>query len=234
METGDCPQPSARTENIVHYRDFNRAFVKPPEGERARYDYVYLRSRRTEDALVINLESYFDHVRSFACDDVFVVRYLLRRIVTLLSLVVLQPDRDFDQHVLAEVVDRMYDSFALLGKLVRHHTLVVPPHQVINGYPAVHVYSHIRPGPVVERVPYGQIFSGYGTAYGSTWYRSIGRAEKYCIDRSKVYMVDVLRLATGASNAESVFFKLTDLLGMFKDIVATDWNAVSVSGVITT
>ena len=71
------------------------------------------------------------------------------------------------------------------------------------------------------------MFAGYGTEYGSTWHRSIGRAEKYCIGGSEVYMVDVLRLPTGAPNAESVFFKLSDLLGMFKNIVATDWNVTS-------
>ena len=212
---------------IVHYQDFGMAIVKPPERERARYDYVYLRSRRTERAVVINLESYFDHVRCFAYDDVFVVRYLLRRIVTLLSQVVRQPERDFDQHLLAEVVDRMYDSFALLGTLVRRRTLVVPTHRVINGYPAVYADRHIRPSPVVERVPYGQMFAGYRTAYGSTWYRSIGRAEKYRIGGSEVYMVDVLRLPTGAPNAESVFFKLSDLLGMFENLAAPDWNVAS-------
>ena len=212
---------------IVHYQDFGRAIVTPPEGERARYDYVHLRSRRTERAWVINLGSYFDHVRRFAYDDVFVVRYLLRRIVTLLSAVVRQPERDFDQHCLAEVVDRMCDSFALLGKLVRCRTLVVPTHRVINGHPEVHVDSYIRPSPVVERVPYGQMFAGYGTAYDSTWVRSIGRAEKYRISGAEVYMVDVLRLPTGAPNAESVFFKLSDLLGMFKNLAATDWNVTS-------
>ena len=209
---------------IVHYRDFNMALVKPPEGELARYDYVYLRSKRTELALVINLESYFDHVRCFACDDVFVVRYILRRIVTLLSHVVRQPEKEFDQHLLGEVVDRMYDSFALLGKLVRRRPLVVPTHRVINGYPAVNGDRYIRPSPVAERLPYGQMLAGYGTAYGSTWRRSIGRAEKYCIGGSEVYMVYVLRIPTGAPNAEFVFFKLSDLLGMFKDLAATDWN----------
>ena len=208
---------------IVHYEVFSRAVVKPPEGERARYDYVYLRSRRTERALVINLESYFDHVRCFAYDDVLVVRYLLHRIVTLLSQVVRQPERDFDRHLLAEVVDRMYDSFALLGKLVRSRTLVVPTHRVLNGYPPVHMDRHIHPGPVVERVPYGQMFAGYG----SKWRRSIGQAEKYRIGGSEVYMVDVLRRPTGAPNAESVFFKLSDLLGMFKNLAATDWNVAS-------
>ena len=212
---------------LVHYQDFGRALVKPPEGEGARYDYVYLRSKRTERALVINLESYFDHVRCFAYDDVFVVRYLLRRIVTLLSQVVRQPERDFDRHLLAEVVDRIYDSFALLGKLVRSCTLIVPTHWVINGYPEVHMDRHIYPGPVVERVAYGQLFAGYGTAYGSKWYRSIGRAEKYRIGESEVYMVDVLRRSTGAPNAESVFFKLSDLLGMFKNLAATNWNVAS-------
>ena len=212
---------------IVHYQDFNRALVKPPEGELARYDYVYLRSERTEPALVINLESYFDHVRCFACDDVFVVRYILRRIVTMLSQVVRQPEMDFDQDLLGEVVDRMYDSFALLGKLIRHRTLVVPTHRVIDGYPAVNEGTHILPSPVAERVPYGQMFAGYGTEYGSTWHRSIGRTEKYRIGGSEVYMVDVLRLPTGAPNAESFFFKLSDLFGMFKNMVATDWNVTS-------
>ena len=142
---------------IVHYQDFGWAYVKPPDGEQVRYDYVYLRSRRTEPALVINLGSYFDHVRCFAHDDVFVARYLLRQIVTLLSQVVRQPEKDFDKHWLTDVVDRMYDSFALLGKLVRHRTLVVPTHRIINGYPKAHVDRYILPGPVAERVPYGQM-----------------------------------------------------------------------------
>ena len=59
---------------IVHYRDFSRAIVGQQEGEQFRDDYVYLRSRRTEPGWVINLGSYFDFVRRFADDDVFVVR----------------------------------------------------------------------------------------------------------------------------------------------------------------
>ena len=204
---------------IVHYRDFIRAGVKPPEGERPRYDYVYLRSERTEPELVINLESYFNHVRRFAYDDVFVARHLLRRIVTLLSQVVRQPERDFDEDWLADVVDRMYDSFALLGKLVRRRTLLVPAHQVINGYPQeIDVDSYILPGPVPKRVPYGQIFAGYGIAHGATWSRSIGRAEKYRVNGSEMYMMDMLYAPPGALNAESVFFKLSDFLEMFKDL----------------
>ena len=144
----ETPHDLARVlSKIVHYEDFNRALVKPPEGELARYDYVYLRSERTEPALVINLESYFDHVRCFAYDDVFVARYILRRILTMLSQVVHQPEMDFDQDLLGEVVDRMYDSFALLGKLIRHRTLVVPTHRVIDGYPAVNGGTHILPSP---------------------------------------------------------------------------------------
>ena len=203
---------------IVHYQDFNRAFVQPPEGEQVRYDYVYLRSRRAERALVINLGSYFDHVRRFAYDGLFVVRYLLRRIDTLLSQVVRQPERDSDQHLLTQVVDRMYDSFALLGKLVRCRTLLVPPRRVINGYLEGHVGSHLLPSPVVEHVPYGQMFAEYGTADGAAWHRSIVRAEKYRIGGSEVYMVAVLRLPTGAPNGEHVFFKLSDLLTMFQDL----------------
>ena len=48
---------------IVHYQDFDRALVQPPEGGQFLDDYVYLRSRLTEPALVIDLRSYFDHVR---------------------------------------------------------------------------------------------------------------------------------------------------------------------------
>ena len=204
---------------IVHYQDFGRAIVKPPEGEQYRDDYVYLRSERTEPALVINLGTYFDHVRRFAYDDIFVVRYLLRRVVALLSHVVRQPERDFDRHWLADVTDRIYDSFALLGKLVRRRTLVVPTHRAINGYPNVHDEDrHILPGPVAERVPYGQMFAEYGTRYGAVWNRSIGRAERYRIGGSEIYMVGVSRLPAGAPNAESVFFKLSDLLGMFNDL----------------
>ena len=207
---------------IVHYQDFNRALVKQQEGEHFRDDYVYLRSERTEPALVINLGSYFDHVRRFACDDVFVVRYLLRRIDTLLSQVSRQPEIDFDQHFLAEAVDRMYDSFALLGKLVRSRTLVVPPHRVINGYVEVHVGSHLLPGPVVEHVPYGQMFAGYdaeiGATYNPKWYRFVGRAEKHRIGESEAYMVGVLRHPTSAPNAEIVYFKMSDLITMFKDL----------------
>ena len=203
---------------IVHYEDFSRALVQPPEGEQVRYDYIYLRSRRTEPALVINLGSYFDHVRRFADDDVFVVRYLLRRIDTLLSHVVHQPEKDFDRHWLAEVVDRMYDSFALLGKLVRAGTLVVPPDRVINGYPEGHAGSHILPGPAFEHVPYGQMFADYGTAGGTGWHRSIVQVEKHCIGGSEVYMAAVLRVPTGAPYGEHVFFKLSDLLTIFKDL----------------
>ena len=206
---------------IVHYQDFNRALVKPPKGELPRYDYVYLRTERTEPALVINLESYFDHVRCFACDDVFVARYILRRIVTMLSQVVHQPEKDFDQELLGEVVDRMYDSFALLGKLVRAGTLVVPPDRVIDGYLEDHGGSHILPGPVVEDVPYGQMLADYGSAGGAAWHRSIVQVEKHCIGGSEVYMVGVLRHPTGAPSGEHVFFKLSDLLGMFKNIEAT-------------
>ena len=215
----ETPRDLARVlSKIVHYEDFNRALVKPPEGEQYRYDYIYLRANRTERGWVINLESYFDHVRRFAHDDMFVVRYLLRRIDTLLSQVVRQPDGDFDQPFLAQVVDRMYDSFDMLGRLVRCRTLLVPPCRVINGYPEVHEGSHLLPGPVVEQVPYGQMFAEYGAADGATWHRSIVRAEKYRIGGSEVYMVAVLRLPTGAPNGEHVFFKLSDLLTMFKDL----------------
>ena len=204
---------------IVHYEDFSSAYVRPHAGESVRYDYVYMRSKQTKSAVVINLESYFDYVRCFAYDDVFVARCLLRRVDTLLSMVVYHPEKDFDAQLLADVVDRMYDLFTVLGKVVRRHALVVPTHRVINGYPEVHDAGRlILPGPVAERVPYGEVFAGYGTRYGAVWYRSIGRPEKYRVGRSEVYMVDVLRLRAGAPNAESVFFKLSDLLGMFKDL----------------
>ena len=203
---------------VVHYEDFNRALVQPPAGEQVRYDYVYLKSERSEPALVINLGSYFDHVRRFANDDVFVARYLLRRIDTLLSQVVNQPGRGFDRHWLADVVDRMHDSFDLLGKLVRAGTLVVSPDRVIDGYPEDHGGRNIVPGPVVEHVPYGQMLADYGTADGAAWHRSIVGVEKHRIGGSEVYTVAVLRVPTGASNGEHVFFKLSDLLTMFKDL----------------
>ena len=207
---------------IVHYRDFRKAIVGQQEGEQFRDDYVYLRSKRTESAWVISLGSYFDHVHRFAYDDAFVARYLLRRIDTLLSQVIHQPELDCDQHLLGEVVDRMYDSFALLGKLVRSRTLVVPPHRVINSYPAAHTVGHIFPSSVVERVPYGQMLAGYkagdGAAYHPEWYRFAGRAEKHRIGASDAYMVGVLRFPIGAPNAEIVYFKMSDLLTMFKDL----------------
>ena len=203
---------------VVHYEDFSRALVKPPVGEQVRYDYVYLKSERSEPALVINLGSYFDHVRRFANDDVFVARYLLRRIDTLLSQVINQPGRGFDRHWLADVVDRMYDSFDLLGKLVRAGTLVVSPDQVIDGYPEDHGGRYIVPGPAVEHVPYGQMFADYGTPDGAAWHRSIVQVEKHRIGGSEVYMAAVLRTPTGAPYGEHVFFKLSDLLTMFKDL----------------
>lgn len=146
------------------------------------------------------------------------IRYLLRRIDTLLSQIVRQPERDFDQHLLAQVVDRMYDSFALLGKLVRCRALIVPPRRVINGYPEGQVGSHLLPSHVVEHVPYGQMFAEYGTGDGAVWHRSIARAEKYSVGGSEVYMVAVLRSPTGTPNGEHVFFKLSDLLKMFQDL----------------
>lgn len=207
---------------IVHYSDFRRAVVGQQEGEQFKDDYVSLRSRRTEPGCVINLGSYFDFVRRFAEDDVFVVRYLLRRVDTLLSNVVNQPERDFDQHWLADVGDRIHDLFVLLGKLVRSGTLVVPPDLVINGYLEAHVGTYIVPGSVVEHVPYGQLFAGYnaenGETYDPKWFRFVGRAEKHTIDVSEDYMVGVFRFPTGAPNAEIVYFKMSDLLTMFKDL----------------
>ena len=207
---------------IVHYEDFTRAVVAQRKGEQFRDDYVYLRSKRTEPACVINLGSYFDHVRRFAYDDVFVVRYLLRRIDSLLSQVVLQPERDFDHHLLGEAVDRMYDSFALLGKLIGTHTLVVPSHRVINGYPQTHDGGYILPSPVVEHVPYGQMLARYNARNGAThdprWYRFAGGAEKHRIDGSETYMVGVLRSRNGGVIGEIIFFKMSGLLAMFKDL----------------
>ncbi len=192
---------------IIHYQDFDRAFVQQPEGDQVRYDSVYLRSRRTEPAWVINLESYFDHVRRIAFDEVFVGCYLSHRYAA--AKVVCQHDKDFDQHLLSEVVDRMYDSFALLGKLVRRRTLHVPSHRVINRNLQVHGGGHLLPGPVMEHVPYGQMFAEYETADGAARHR---------IGRSEVYMVAVLRHPTDAPNGEHVFFKLTDLPTMFQDL----------------
>ena len=207
---------------IVHYKDFSRALVRQQEGEQFRDDYVFLRSERTDPGWVINLGSYFDYVRNFAYDDVFVVRYLLRKTDTLLSNVVNQPERDFDQHWLADVVDRIYDSFALLGKLVRSGTLVVPPDLVINGYLGAHVGSYILPGSAVESVPYGRMFAGYnaenGETYAPKWHRLLGRAEKHPIDGSEAYTVGVFRSPTDASYTEIVFFRMSDLLTMFKDL----------------
>ena len=206
---------------LIHYRSFSRALVKPPLGEQYRYDFVRVRSNRPP-SFVISLELYFDHVRRFADDDLFMARYLLRRIITLLCQVLSEPDKDWSQPPLVDVTDRMYDSFALLGKLIRDDALVVPDHQVINGYPDVyagqtnrpHSYT-ISPGLVAERVPYGKMLAGYGT----TWHWTIGHAEKHNIGGAEVYTAHVLRDRSGSlGSAESVFFKLSGLLEMFKDL----------------
>ena len=204
---------------------FNRALVAPPKGEQYRNDYVYLRSRRrsgrrrTERALVINLESYFDHVGRLADDDLFVACHLLRQIITLLFQVLSNPDQDWSQ-LLVDVTYRMYDSFVLLGKLIRDGALLVPTHLVMNGYPQVHVdqadRSHtVRPHHVAERVPYGEMLAGYGTA----WRGPVGNLEKHSIGRVEEYMACVFRdRSSSLGSAEFVFFKLSDLLEMFKDL----------------
>ena len=206
---------------LIHHRSFSRALVKPPLGEQYRYDFVRVVSNRPS-SFVISLELYFGHVRRFADDDLFVARYLLRQIITLLCQVLSEPDKDWSQPLLGDVTDRMYDSFALLGKLIRDGVLVVPDHQVINGYPDVyagqanrpHSYT-IRPGPVAEHVPYGKMLAGYGT----TWRWTVGHAEKHSIGRAEVYAAHVLRDRSGSlGSAESVFFKLSGLLEMFKDL----------------
>ena len=221
-QRGTCHDLARVLSKIVHYEDFNRAVARHQQGERFGDDYVYLRSRRTEPAWVISLGSYFDHVRRFARDDVFVVRYLLRRIDTLLSQVVNQPEKDFDQHLLGEVVDRMDDSFSLLGRLVRSRVLAVPPDRIVDGYNENRVDGYIRPGSVAEPVPYGKMLAGYNAENSGTietcWFRSVAGAEKHRIDGSEAYMVDVFRFRTGSSNAEIVFFKLSDLLAMLKDL----------------
>ncbi len=221
-QRGTCHDLARVLSKIVHYEDFNRAVARHQQGEQFRDDYVYLRSRRTEPPWVISLGSYFDHVRRFARDDVFVVRYLLRRIDTLLSQVVNQPEKDFDQHLLGEVVDRVDDSFSLLGKLVRSHALVVPPDRVVSGYKENRVDGYLLPSSVVEPVPYGKMLAGYNAENAATidtyWFRSVAGAEKHSIHGSEAYMVGVFRFPTGASSAEIVFFKLSDLLAMFKDL----------------
>ena len=205
---------------LVHYRSFSPALVKPPLGGKYKYDFVWVRSKRA--SFVISLELYFDHVRRFADDDLFVARYLLRRIITLLCQVLSEPDKDWSQSLLVDVTDRMYDSFALLGKLIRDGALVVPDHQVINGYADVyagqanrpHTYT-IRPGLVAECVPYGKMLAGYGT----TWHWTVGHAEKHSIGGAKVYTAQVLRdRSSSLGSAESVFFELSGLLEMFKDL----------------
>ena len=201
-----------------------------PDHRPLRDDYVFLRSERTEPGWVINLGSYFDCVRSFAYDDVFVARYLLRKIDTLLSNVVNQPERQFNQHLLADIVDRISDSFALLGKLVRSCTLMLPPHRVISGYLEARDSSYILPGSVVEFVPYGPMFAEYnvedGATYDPRWCRFVGRLEKYNINGSEAYMIGVLRFLADAPNAKVVFFRMSDLLTMFKDL-RDDLNEVS-------
>lgn len=207
-------------DGFVHYRDFYPAYVKPPSGEQVRYDYISLRS--DEKNFVISLKSYFDLVRRFAHDDLFVGRYLLRRIVTMLSQVDRQPDRDFDRYWLAEVTERMYDSFTVLGKLIRSGSLVVPATCAVNLYPDVYAGQSTRPpsyiilpGTTAKRVPYGNMLAEYGTA----WFRSIGRAEKHALGGIQVYMVEVFHpLANPLGSAEAVFFKFSDLLEMFKDL----------------
>ncbi len=205
---------------LVHYRSFSPALVKPPPGDQYRYDFVRVRSKRA--SFVISLELYFRHVRRFANDDLFVARYLLRRIVTLLHQVLSEPDRDWPQPLVADATDRMYDSFTLLGKLIRDGALVVPEHEVIDGYPDAYAgqpnrprsYT-IRPGLVAERVPYGEMLAGYG----STWRWTVGHAEKENISGAEVYTTRVLRDRSGSlGSAESVFFTLTGLLEMFKDL----------------
>ena len=110
---------------LIHHRSFSRALVKPPLGEQYRYDFVRVVSNRPS-SFVISLELYFGHVRRFADDDLFVARYLLRQIITLLCQVLSEPDKDWSQPLLGDVTDRMYDSFALLGKLIRDGVLVSP------------------------------------------------------------------------------------------------------------
>ena len=99
---------------------------------------------------------------------------------------------------------------------------MVPPDLVINGYLEAHVGAYIVPGSVVEDVPYGQLFAGYNAEneerYDPEWFRFMGQAEKHTIDFSEDYMVGVFRFPTGAPNAEIVYFKMSDLLTMFKDL----------------
>lgn len=216
---------------LVHYRRFTPALVKPPLGEQYKYDFVSVRSER--ERFVFSLELYFDHVRRFAHDDLFVARYLLRRTITLLCQVLSESDKDWSQALLGDVTDRMYDSFALMGKLIRDGALAVPDNKAINGYPEIHAgqakgpHSYaIIPGPVAEPVPYDTMLAGYGT----TWRWSVGHAEKHSIGGAEVYTAHVLRSRSGPlGSAEFVFFKLSGLLEMFKDlqqrIPQTDGNA---------
>ena len=200
---------------FVHYRDFYPHF--PSSSIRPERGIVHLESSR--EKFRISLRSYFDLIRRFAHDDLFLSHYLLRRVVTLLGQVVNQPGKDFNAPVLVNISELMADSFALLGRLVESGAIEISPNLVMDGYRQEVRWSETGGMEgldyLAERVPCVEIIAGYG----STWGRYPFVPRKVEINNVNLYMEGIERYGMdGAGNAGIFSFPFNGLLSMFKDV----------------
>ncbi len=88
--------------------------------------------RENDIEYTFRLCDYFDIVRRFAHDDLFLARYLLRRTVTVLSEIVNQPDREFDSMCLAGAKGLIDESLIITHDLIRANTISISPDAVID------------------------------------------------------------------------------------------------------
>lgn len=201
--------------SFVHYRylhpHFQSSADEPEEG------VVHLESDRGK--FRISLRSYFDIIDQFAGDDLFVSRYLLRRIVTLLSQIVNQPSRDFDRLLLVSISELVADSLSLLGRLVESGAIEIPSDLVLEGYR--HEVRWSETGGIAgsdylpDRVHCVDIIAGYG----STWHPYPFVPHRVEIDNANPYMKGIERYRVDGTGGGGLFlFPFDALLSMFKDV----------------
>lgn len=200
--------------SFVHYRYFYPN--SPVSMNDSEENIVLLESDRRN--FRISLRSYFDIIDQFSRDDLFIGRYLFRRIITLLSQVDNQDCRDFDRSLLVIIQELVAASLSLSGRLVDSGVIEIPTDLVLDGYR--HEVRWSETGGIAGwdylpvRVHYVDIIAGYG----STWHLAPFVPFRIGIDNANPYMTAIERARTdGTGDSDGFLFPFDALLIMFKD-----------------
>ena len=202
---------------FIHYITFDPHWRSLPERDFSEKDdnkcdnviYLYSKDRRkNRRELRISLKTYFDLVSRFAHDDLFVAQHLLHRLITLLSEVVNQPNKDFERSYLVNVSGLIDDSLTLTSKLVQSNAIQVSRDTVVV------CYKDASPNPFKGRewVPRRMSCVDLITEFGSLWY-------PYPFVPSKEEFDGEITYAEGMhQNHDTLMFTFGALLSMFKMI----------------